>query len=107
MGLLFYCYLAKKFGFKTIYLGQSLPYQDLKSVIEVQQPSFLVSCSAMPFPSPGVYEYMTNLSEFVGQDTPVYFSFPNAGDPEVALPSNFKPLSDVSSFGKILREMTR
>jgi len=43
LGLLFYHYICKKEGFRTYYLGQSVPYNDLKSVVEIHQPDIIVS----------------------------------------------------------------
>lgn len=43
LGLLFYHYISKKDGFRTYYLGQSVPYNDLKSVIGAHQPAIIVS----------------------------------------------------------------
>ena len=43
IGLLFYCYLCKKAGLRTYYLGQTVPYLSLKSVCEAHPPDFIVS----------------------------------------------------------------
>jgi MerR family transcriptional regulator, light-induced transcriptional regulator len=43
IGLLFYHYLTKKAGFKTYYLGQTVPYSDVKQICELYQPQFVIS----------------------------------------------------------------
>ena len=43
LGLLFYHYICKKEGFRTYYLGQSVPYNDLESVVETHRPNIIVS----------------------------------------------------------------
>jgi MerR family transcriptional regulator, light-induced transcriptional regulator len=43
LGLLFYHYICKHAGFRTYYLGQSVPYNDLKSVVEAHLPNIIVS----------------------------------------------------------------
>lgn len=43
IGLLFYHYIARKNGFKTFYLGQSVPHEDLKTVCSIHRPHFLVT----------------------------------------------------------------
>jgi MerR family transcriptional regulator, light-induced transcriptional regulator len=43
LGLLFLCYLAKKRGHRTIYLGQSVPLSDLAEVVKRRQVDFLVT----------------------------------------------------------------
>ena len=35
LGLLFFHYLARSRGFKTIYLGQSVPHEDLKTIYQI------------------------------------------------------------------------
>jgi DNA-binding transcriptional MerR regulator len=43
IGLLFYHYITKKLGYRTYYLGQSVPYADLKSIYETHNPEILIS----------------------------------------------------------------
>jgi DNA-binding transcriptional MerR regulator len=63
IGLLFYHYIARKKGFKTYYLGQSVPHEDLKSVYEVHQPQILIA-SFISAPSPHQLEkYVQVLSQ--------------------------------------------
>lgn len=43
MGLLFHSYLIQKAGHRVIYLGQSVPLNDLKEVIRIQKPDEFVT----------------------------------------------------------------
>lgn len=43
IGLLFYHYVARKSGFRTYYLGQSVPHQDLRTVCSIHKPHFLIT----------------------------------------------------------------
>ncbi len=43
IGLLFYHFVIKSQGYKTYYLGQHLPYQDLKMACEIHKPKFLIT----------------------------------------------------------------
>ncbi len=43
MGLLFYHYLIRKNGCRTYYLGQSVPHEDLKKVVQVHQPDMMIT----------------------------------------------------------------
>jgi MerR family transcriptional regulator, light-induced transcriptional regulator len=43
IGLLFYYFIVKKLGYKTFYLGQHLPYQDLSKVCLEYQPRFIIT----------------------------------------------------------------
>ncbi len=43
IGLLFYNYILKKNGYRTYYLGQTVPYKDLKAVCDAHKPEFLIT----------------------------------------------------------------
>ena len=43
LGLLFYHYIAKKEGYRTYYLGQTVPYKDLIQVCEHHHPQIIIS----------------------------------------------------------------
>ena len=62
IALLFYHYLARKLGFKTYYLGQSVPHKDLKAVYEIHKPHLLItSLTSVPAPK-DLNEYLKTLS---------------------------------------------
>ena len=67
IGLLFYHYLARKAGYRTIYLGQTVPHADLKRVFTVHKPELLISCMTTALPDGSVEEYLQTLAdEFTG-----------------------------------------
>jgi len=43
LGLLFYHYIAKNMGYRTYYLGQTVPYKDLLYVAEHHHPEIIIS----------------------------------------------------------------
>ena len=43
LGLLFYHFLIRKAGYRTYYLGQNVPHDDLVSVYKVHQPEYMVT----------------------------------------------------------------
>lgn len=45
LGLLFCYYLARKAGFRTFYLGQNVPHEDLKRIWAARRPDFLITSS--------------------------------------------------------------
>jgi len=61
IGLLFYHYLIRKNGCRTYYLGQSVPHEDLKQVVEVHQPDILVT-SIISSPEGNIDHYLKKLS---------------------------------------------
>jgi len=62
LGLLFYHYIAKREGFRTYYLGQTVPYKDLKYVVEYHKPDLIIT-SLTSGPSPHAMQaYLNRLS---------------------------------------------
>lgn len=62
IGLLFFHYVTRKNGFMTYYLGQSVPYEDLKAVYAVHKPNILIT-SFTSYPSVKTFEqYIQKLS---------------------------------------------
>jgi DNA-binding transcriptional MerR regulator len=62
IGLLFYNYLARKNGIRTFYLGQSVPYADLKQVVSAHQPTFIITSIITTLNKDHLLEYITRLS---------------------------------------------
>jgi DNA-binding transcriptional MerR regulator len=62
LGLLFYHYICKKEGFRTYYLGQSVPYNDLKSVFEAHQPTIIISAFSTVPQANSVDAYLDRLA---------------------------------------------
>lgn len=69
ISLLFANYFLKKNGFKTIYLGQSVPYNDIKMVADLHHPDFLITVITCSLADMGVEDYIEKLSR----------EFPNHG----------------------------
>ena len=61
LGLLFYHYVTRKCGMRTFYLGQMVPYGDVKSICQVHQPKFLITSMTSPPPSINAQQYLTQL----------------------------------------------
>jgi len=72
LGLLFYHFLTRKAGYRTYYLGQNVPHQDLISVYCTHQPDILLSSITSVTDSP-VEDYLRRLSTDF-QDTQILVS---------------------------------
>lgn len=97
LGLLFHTYMVKKYGFKTIYLGQSVPYNDLVKIYKRHKPDFLLTAFVTPCGSEKMTTYLTNLS----QDCPnaaIYITGSQACQCEQGLPKNVSILRTAESF---------
>ena len=62
IGLLFYQYLSRKNGILTYYLGQSVPYADLKQIVQAHQPNFIISSFVTTFKKDHLDTFVKNLS---------------------------------------------
>lgn len=61
IGLLFYHYLVRKAGFRTYYLGQNVPHNDLRQIVEIHKPQTLIT-SVTSLPSKPIDQYFQRLS---------------------------------------------
>lgn len=62
IGLLFCHYLLRKAGYRTIYLGQSVPHADLLHVFHQYKPNMLVTILTAPLPDIPVEDYLERLA---------------------------------------------
>lgn len=62
IGLLFYHYLLRKAGYRTIYLGQAVPHSDLRQVYNVYRPEILVTSLTSATSNMPVSEYLQLLA---------------------------------------------
>lgn len=63
MGLLFYRYLMKKRGTDAIYLGQSVPFEDLKQVVHAHKPEYLVTALVATLDDDSLGVYLNKMSD--------------------------------------------
>lgn len=66
LGLLFYHFLIRKAGYRTYYLGQNVPHEDLKSVYKIHQPVLMIT-SIISHPSLPIETYFERLANDFGQ----------------------------------------
>ena len=87
--LLFTNLLLKKEGYKTIYLGQSVPYTDLAMVYKLHQPDFIVTVLTSSFVNDSIEEYLQKLSSDFPKAT-IYASGYQLSDITYKLPTKVK-----------------
>lgn len=63
IGLLFFHYITRKKGFKTFYLGQSVPHEDLKTICKIHNPHILVTSLTSVPATTQLNNYIKKLSE--------------------------------------------
>jgi DNA-binding transcriptional MerR regulator len=97
IGLLFFCYLAKKRGHNILYLGQSLPMSDLSEISRIRQVDYFVTALTSKFSGHDLVSYATRLASLFSNTT-IFISGSRIEDLSVALPSNIIPVSSPLRF---------
>jgi methanogenic corrinoid protein MtbC1 len=97
IGLLFLCYLAKKRGFQTIYLGQSLPLDDLLKVIESVKVDYLVTASATSINGNSFITQIEGLSKSFS-NRPIFVSGAGISNTTEEWPSNVIAITSPIQF---------
>lgn len=69
IGLLFYHYLCKQQGLRSIYLGQSVPYTDLKNVMDTHKPKFIITSLIVSLENKKLTQYLQKLSSDFSEQT--------------------------------------
>jgi DNA-binding transcriptional MerR regulator len=105
IGLLFYYYLIKKEGHKTIYLGQSVPFNDLQSVVEIRACDFLLTSYSSNISGLNFGEYLEKLARNF-PDQVIMFSTYTTAAVSNNLPENTRRLENAVDFQKFLEKIS-
>jgi len=105
LGLLFAKYLIKSRGFKTIYLGQSVPLKDLLKIGEYYQPDFLLTYFTLTYDTQKMHEYVQGLVKGFPKVT-ILFCGPQAASLSKSLPPNGKIVLEIPQLIEILNKVS-
>jgi len=96
IGLLFYHYITRNLGFKTFYLGQHLPYEDLKQVCQVHHPQIIITSIIASQRLQKITEYLQKL----GQDFPLSQILIGGKPDPMSIPQhpNFKHIENTTAL---------
>lgn len=61
IGLLFFHYVVKKEGFRTYYLGQTVPYEDLKAICAIHKPRYIITQLTSVPPASEVQNFLNTI----------------------------------------------
>lgn len=101
LGLLFYSYLLKKKGIKVIYLGQAVPFDDLKVITRIQKARYFLTSFTTGISEKALKDYLTNMSEsFSGQT--IFFTGYQVDKINGNLPGNLVRVESVKHFQEII-----
>lgn len=68
LGLLYFNFLAAQAGFRCVYLGQSLPFEDLSNLLTANKYDFVCTSFVQAIEKPELELYLANLSLVFNQD---------------------------------------
>ncbi|NVN94776.1 MAG: MerR family transcriptional regulator [Bacteroidetes bacterium] len=98
--LLFFRYIIRKAGHKIVYLGQSIPFFDLKEIINIKNPDYLFTCVNSPQSDTELKLYLSKLANLFPHQT-IFVAGKQINACNEVLPDNVKKIisaSDIKSF---------
>lgn len=101
LSLLFYTFLAKKSGFNTFYLGQSVPFDDLEKINSQKQVDFVFTAFVNSILKEDLENYLIKLKE-VFHKQKIFITGYQVQVHEPALPRTVKTVKDYREFKKYL-----
>lgn len=104
LGLLFYAYIIKKSGNKVIYLGQSVPLDDLLEVFKIRKADYLLTYFVAAMDTKLIPDYLQAVSEGFAHK-PIYITGYQLNHFEDKLPANTIRVQDVEDFKKHLKNI--
>lgn len=99
LSLLFYNYLALKAGYKTVYLGQNVPFEDLLKMEGLQKIDAVFTAFINGIEKEELDGYLGKMENAFKRKR-VFVSGAQLAAQKPKLPANFKVVSDVKSFKK-------
>ena len=101
IGLLFYHYITRNRGFKTFYLGQSVPHEDLKVVYKIHKPEILIT-SLVSFPPPRQFEQFIHTLSHDFADALILASGLMLRNTAFKIPKNVRPFYRATELPALL-----
>ena len=105
LGLLFFAYLIKKRGHRLIYLGQSVPMNDLIEAAKLKPVDYIVTAFVSSINDQDILLYLKNLSDRLKNES-VLISGSQVTNLPDKLPSNVKIVLSPVEFLNILDKIT-
>lgn len=97
ISLLFYAYLLKKRGYPIIYLGQVVPFQDVKDIYEIKKPEHLLTIFTTGELQEHLQCYIDDLNKEFPEAT-IHINGLQVLENKLQLPSNVHPISSPLEF---------
>lgn len=104
LGLLFYSFLLRKNGYKVIYLGQSVPFNDLLEVIRIRNTDYLLTYFVAALNQKDIPPYIKKISSALPGKKIIVTGL-QLNDPMIDMPSNVIHVENAESFKKVLKTL--
>ena len=104
INLLFYQYLARKRGKKVVYLGQSVPFSNLETVVQIKPCDSFITAFSSTFNGIDINSYLQRLSESFPNQS-IYFSSFNFENMSRHFPENVTRINNAFHFTEIIDNM--
>ena len=104
IGLLFSHYLTRLHGFKTLYLGQSVPYSDLKKVNEIFRPVVMITAMVSTPAADHLESYIKTLARDFPSVT-IFASGHQLRNTAFQIPKNVKPYYLATELSALLDKL--
>lgn len=102
IGLLFAKYIVKSRRKNVVYLGQSVPFRDLRLLVEKYNPDYLITYFTSGMSSKALQNYLNRLGEDPMRKCRVLVAGPLMGNPALLFPGNVKYLRDITDLVRLL-----
>lgn len=103
IALLYYQYHLRSLGYKTFYLGQSMPYDDLKKINKQIQAHYLLTIITCPKEKIDVKSYLKSLAEDFKKSKIMISGYKEALE-KIKLPANIFYFKNPKHFSSLLQE---
>ena len=103
LGLLYFNYLAAEAGLRCVYLGQSLPFEDLSNLLTAQKYDFVCTSFIQAIEKAELEQYLANLS-FVFNQNKILIAGRQIGINKPKLPSNMVVVKNSNDFIRRITE---
>lgn len=100
-GLLFFNYIARRKGIYTYYLGQSVPFADLKAVYEIHKPHYIITAFVSTPAAGQVKDYIEQMATAFA-DATIIASGNNLRNTAFLVPRNFRVIYKSTELAGIL-----
>lgn len=102
IGLLFAKYIVKSRKKNVIYLGQSVPFSDLRLMVEKYDPDYLITYFTSGMSPNALQNYLNRLADEPMASRRILVAGPLMGNPKLIFPPNVRYLRDITMLVQLV-----